>query len=293
MKYLLNEIALRISDFTDSPNLDAQVLLAHLVGKSQSWVLAHPELMLSATQKDQLDLYLDQMSSGIPLPYILGRWEFYGLQLKISRDVLIPRPETELLVEKALDWLKVNPERRKGIDMGTGSGCIAIALAVHIPDLMIKAVDVAENAIKIARENASLHNVSDQIEFILSNLWENFNINYELQLPEIVDRSTVGVDLITANLPYIPSSILNGLMVHGREPDLALDGGMDGFKTINGFLKSAPLFLRPGGLLLMELESSLGSETLHLAKVAFPGAKIQLHQDLAGLDRIIEIRQKE
>lgn len=291
MNNLLNEISSRIAGQTETPALDARVLLSHLIGKSQSWVLAHPELTLTPAQQEDLQASLDRLISGVPLPYILGRWEFYGLDLVISSDVLIPRPETEQLVDKALDWLKANPRCRTMIDMGTGSGCIPIALAVNIPDLYVKAIDVSEKALLVARGNLEKYNLTDRVEFIQGNLWDTNNDPDKFVFHSIDDHPSSGADLITANLPYIPTKLLHELKVFGREPDLALDGGTDGLVVIRLFLNSAPQYLKPGGLLLMEVESSLAPETTELIKVKFPGAEIRTYQDLAGLDRIIEVRQ--
>jgi release factor glutamine methyltransferase len=292
MSNYLNEITLRIKELSESPFLDAQVLLSHLAGKNRSWVLAHPEMELDEQQKEKLVFTLEQIESGVPLPYIIGNWEFYGLELIVSKDVLIPRPETELLVDKALDWIKANPQRRKLIDMGTGSGCIAVALCVNIPDLVVKAVDISEKALMIARQNAEKFNVADRIQFILEDLWGEKKRDGHFSFSSQNDRPSESGDLITANLPYIPTTVLHGLEVFGREPDLALDGGSDGLNEIRDFLRFAPLYLKPGGLVLMELEASHGLETLNLAKENFPEAKIHLYKDLSGLDRVMEIREK-
>jgi release factor glutamine methyltransferase len=292
MSNYLNEITLRIKGLTETPFLDAQVLLSHLAGKNRSWILAHPELELDEQQKEKLAITLEQIDLGVPLPYIIGSWEFYGLELIVSKNVLIPRPETELLVDKALNWLKANPQQRKLIDMGTGSGCIAVALSVNIPDLIVKAVDISENALMIARQNAEKFNVAERIQFICANLWGNKDRDDQFSFSSQDGQPSEGADLITANLPYIPTTLLHGLKVYGREPDLALDGGFDGLNMIRDFLSFAPLYLKPGGIVLMECEASLGQEALDLAKENFPKAEIQLHRDLVGLDRLIEIRQE-
>jgi len=287
---ILNETTLRIKDLTETPSLDAQVLLAHISGKNRSWVISHPELVLNSEQLNRLSVALEQMKSGVPLPYIIGKWEFYGLELVISKDVLIPRPETELLIDKALEWLNVNPHRHRLIDMGTGSGCIAVVLAVNVPDLLGVATDISHNALKIARQNAEKFNVVGRIELLYGNLWEAFKIKEGDSISLQTKLSSFRADLITANLPYIPTSILHGLKVYSREPVLALDGGEDGMNLIGQFLKKASLFLMPKGLILVELESSLGLTAKTLAEQHFPAAEILLHQDLSGNDRILEIR---
>src|SRR5262245_52829956 len=118
----------------ETPVLDAQVLLAHVLGKDRSWVLAHPEATLTPKQETALETAIRKRQAGTPLPYILGQWEFFGLDFEVTPDVLIPRPETELLVETALAWLRTHPQHvYRFVDVGTGSGCIPVALAVHVP----------------------------------------------------------------------------------------------------------------------------------------------------------------
>ena len=151
--------------------LEAQVLLAHLLGRSRTWILAHPETRLTRAQDKALQHSLARLHAGVPLPYVLGRWEFFGLEFKLSPHVLIPRPETELLVEKAIAWLQTHPEQRLALEIGTGSGCIAIAIARHIPDVHIIASDISFEALLLARENARSHRVAERIAFLGADLF--------------------------------------------------------------------------------------------------------------------------
>jgi release factor glutamine methyltransferase len=207
------------------------------------------------------------------LPYLLGHWEFYGLDFMVSPSALIPRPETELLVEQALAWLRQRPQRRLVADVGTGCGCIAVTLATHLPGLRVIASDLSFAALKLARANSRKLVVEQRISFIQCDLLAPFN----------------KFDLIAANLPYIPSSELELLPVARREPRLALDGGPDGLETIRRLLQQALTRLAAGGLLLLEIEASQGSAALALAQAAFPYAQIQLLSDLAGQDRLIRL----
>jgi len=283
------EVALQIRDQTESPALDAQVLLAHISGKGRSWVLAHPEMELTPAQEKQLSEAILQMQKKVPLPYIIGSWEFFGLKMIVSPDVLIPRPETELLVEKALDWLQNNPSCRRVIDIGTGSGCIAIAMAVHIQDLEVIATDISVKAVKIARQNAVQLNVSDRIDFVSCDLFPSNKLEVWSRFSKKLNSSPARANLIVANLPYIPTPDLKKLAVYGREPDLALDGGLDGLDVIRKFLDQARSFLENGGLILMEIEASQGLSALSLAYDKFSEAVIHLYQDLLGRDRVLEI----
>ena len=278
MPSILDQISRSLQPNSESAALDAQVLLAHISGKPRSWVLAHPELTLSSNQRKTLDAALLKLQRGIPLPYVLGHWEFFKLDFIVSPDVLIPRPETEELVELALKWLH-DKKYEAVLDVGTGSGCIAIALAKNAPDLNLLAVDLSSTALDIARQNAEKHNVTDQIQFLESDLFDNIQHS---NLPTF--------NLIIANLPYIPSKTLLKLDVYSREPTLALDGGNDGLKLIRRLLEEAPRWLALEGLILLEIDSSHGQGARKLAKKFFPLADIQLKQDLAGRGRFLVIQ---
>lgn len=261
-------------------DLDAQILLAHVMGHSRTWLLTHPEALLTPPQLDEAEKAFTQLQAGTPLPYIIGHWEFFGLDLDITKDVLIPRPETELLVEKAITWLKASPERRTVADIGTGSGAIATALAMHMPDTNITATDISFAALKVAKHNARKFHVHHRINFLQCDL-----------LPQHVDPLPTDshFDLICANLPYIPTETLQQLPIFGREPTLALDGGADGLDVYRRLFEIAPDWLAPGGMMLFEIEATLGVRTLSLAFDHFSNASIHLHQDLAGNDRLLEI----
>jgi release factor glutamine methyltransferase len=291
MNSFLNETISRIKNTSDTPGLDAQTLLAHISGRKRNWVLAHPEMELKSGQQKRLASAILLLQSGVPLPYILGIWEFFGLELFISNDVLIPRSETELLVEKALEWLQARPQHCLMIDMGTGSGCIAIALAFHVKDLLVKAIDISKSALVIARSNAEKFSVAERMNFMLGDLWDQIVPGKNRFISTDNDLFDGRADLITANLPYIPTDCLHELKIYGKEPDLALDGGKDGLDVIQRFLRSAQRHLKPDGLILMEVEAYHGSASLQLAKQYFPKAKLQLRQDLSGKDRLIEIQQ--
>lgn len=273
----LQQIKSLLSSSSESPSLDAQVLLAHILQVSRARVLAYPETTIKPEQEEQLSNALEQVQAGLPLPYIIGHWEFYDLDFNVTPSVLIPRPETELLVDAALKWLHAHPARRVVADIGTGSGCIAISLASKIPDLSIIATDISQKALEIAHINAQKHNVDDRIEFIKADLLPQKNTQH------------ANCDVICANLPYIPTATLHTLKVYGREPTLALDGGYDGLNLIRKLLLDAPKHLTSGGLLLLEIDSSQGISALTLAQEAFPEANVQLITDLAGHDRIIQI----
>jgi release factor glutamine methyltransferase len=264
-------------DWTD---LDAQLILAHVIGHPRTWLLAHLDAPLTQQQIDSAMEEFSKLKNGTPLPYILGHWEFFGLDFDISNDVLIPRPETELLVEKAIAWLKASPERRTMADVGTGSGVIATSIAMQVPDARILATDISMDALKMAQHNARKFHVHHNVDFLQCDL-----------LPHPVEFLTTDshFDLICANLPYIPTETLHQLPIYGKEPTIALDGGADGLDIYRRLFKLAPKWLAPHGMMLLEIESTLGVKALSLAFDSFSDVSIHLHQDLTGRDRLLEI----
>jgi release factor glutamine methyltransferase len=271
---VLDSLIFRLEKNSDTPSLEAQGLLAHVMDRPPSWIMAHPEEHLSPQLSARLETLIARLEKGEPYPYVLGRWEFFGLEFEVTPDVLIPRPETELLVERAITWLKAHPGLRDAADVGTGSGCIGIALAANVPDLHVMASDISSEAIKMAHRNAVNNGLGQRIDFVCCDLFP----------------TEVEFDLIVANLPYIPTSTLHKLPIYRREPTMALDGGVDGLELIRRFLSSAPERLIPGGLLLMEIEASEGPGAISLACDIFAEAEIHLHKDLSGRDRILEVQ---
>lgn len=268
----------RLKDRSDQPGLEASLLAAFQLGQTRSWVYAHPQQLLAAEQAQALNCLLEQLADGTPLPYLTHTQEFYGLKFTVSPAVLIPRPETELLVEQALTWLA---QRTRGpapsaADVGCGSGCIAVTLAKRTPDLRVLACDLSLAALRIAAQNAAQHAVSSRIQWMQSDL---------------LSAAAGPFDLVCANLPYIPTQTLAGLEVARHEPTLALDGGADGLDAIRRLLADAPRWLTPGGLFLLEIETRQGPAAAALAQQAFPDAHTQVLQDLAGHDRLIRIER--
>ncbi len=277
---LLSEITNEFALVSDTPALDASVLIAHIVNKPRAWVIAHPELTLTPDQQKQLDDSLARLEQGEPFPYVLGHWEFFGLDFEVTPAVLIPRPETELLVEKAIAWLQGSPVRRTIADVGTGSGAIALSIAVNVPDAHVLATDISHQALEIARRNAIKFEVSNRVDFLQCDL-----------LPQHIDPLPTEdhFDLICANLPYIPTGTLHNLPIFGHEPTLALDGGPDGLDPIRRLLQIGPEWLAPNGMMLLEIEATRGIQALNLACDMFSETTIHLHQDLTGRDRLLEI----
>jgi len=276
-----SDITTRLVAISDTPDLDASVLIAHVINKPRTWVMAHPELTLTPAQQNQLNESVMRLENGEPFPYVLGHWEFFSLDFDLTPDVLIPRPETELLVENAIVWLQESPVRRTIADVGTGSGVIAVALAVNVPDADILATDISSKALQVAKRNAEKLGANNQIEFVECDLLPDKSTFENRHLP---------FDLICANLPYIPTQTLSRLPVFGREPTVALDGGADGLDLFRRLLNIAPDWLAPNALILLEIEATLGIQVLNLAYDMFGQAEIHLHQDFTGRDRLLELR---
>jgi release factor glutamine methyltransferase len=264
----------RLAPVSDNPALEAQLLLGYVLQQSRTWVVSHPEFALQSEQLEALAPLLERLVEREPLPYLLEKAEFYGLTFTVSPFVLIPRPETELLVEEALKWLHAHTGRRRAMDVGTGSGAIAVALAVRCPDIQILAVDHSRPALKIARKNIEAHGVSGRVRLVQSDL-----------LAGAAGR----FDLVCANLPYIPTGKLPELAVSRYEPRLALDGGKDGLRLIERLLADLPGILAPGGLVLLEIEAEQGESSLALAKKYFPEAKSSVLEDWAAQPRLLVV----
>jgi release factor glutamine methyltransferase len=292
----LDSAADQLRSHSDTPELDAQVLLANVLNQSRSWLAAHPESVLDREPAAAFEERIQRLERGEPLPYVLGEWEFFGLPFRVTSDVLIPRPETELLVEHAIAWLrKLNDAGRTlyVADVGTGSGCIAISLAVNVPEIQVTATDISSAALDVAHHNAQRNKVSEQINFVEADLIPDDRPLTIDNQPSSVIRRPSSFDLIVANLPYIPTDTLHRLPIFNREPTLALDGGAgDGLDIIRRLLAKATTRLAPGGMILLEIEASQGQSASVLAREVFPQASVKIYQDLVGHDRLVEIRRK-
>lgn len=263
---------------TDSlrPRSEALALLSRVTGHSRAWLIAHPENPLTPEQLGWLHDALQRLWAGEPLPYVLGSWEFYGLTFLVTPDVLIPRPETELLIDFALAWLREHPGCRQAVDVGTGSGCIALALANHIPDLRVTAGDISPAALQIAARNRDALGLAARVSLVQSDLLTGMDGRF---------------NLVCANLPYIPSRKLEQLAVSHFEPRLALDGGTDGLILIARLLSQLHAALLPGGLALLEIEAEQGETALALARQALPETDVHIQRDLAGHPRLLVIEK--
>lgn len=256
----------------DTPGLDAEVLLGHVLAKERAWLYTYPDTGLSPDQLARFDELVARRARREPVAYLTGVKAFFGLDFLVNRHVLIPRPETELLVETALHIAGASPVSIA--DVGTGSGCIAVSLAKNLPQAHLYAIDASALALDVARENAARHGVLASITFLQGNLLE--------PLPR-------PVDMIASNPPYISRGELEAALpeVSRYEPYLALNGGEDGLEAIRQLLAQARGRLKSGAAMLVEIGSSQGPAAGQLARQFFPSATIEIKQDLAGLDRLL------
>jgi release factor glutamine methyltransferase len=251
---------------------DVRLLISEAVGRPVSWVLAHPEAALSASQTQWLKTTLDRYREGEALPYLLGWWEFYGRRFQVDPTVLIPRPETESLVDRVLGYLRRHPERQAVVDIGTGSGCIAVSLAAESPHCRVLAIDISGAALRLARANARSQRVENRVSLLQADLLT-------------AARGTW--DVIVANLPYIPSARLGTIQTADREPRLALDGGKDGLTSLRRLATSLPQTLRVGGLAALEIDEGQGAVLAGEIHALLPDASVTVESDLAGRERFL------
>ncbi len=256
-----------------SPRLTAEVLLAHVLGVDKAFLYAHPDERLDGGCRQRLQELVERRCAGVPTQYLTGVQEFFGLEFEVTPDVLIPRPETEHLVEAALEVARPGD---RIVDVGTGSGCVAIALKSKLPDVYVGACDVSPAALEVAGRNAK--RLGAKIEFFAGDLAEALR--------------PASVDLLVSNPPYVPLADLPGLQRELRaEPSTALFGGEDGLEAYRRLAPQAAVVLRPGGRLLLEL----GYHIRPAVEAMLPDAEwepAEVKRDLAGLDRVLTARKR-
>ena len=261
----------------ETPDLDAEVLLAHVLQCSRAWLYAHALDRLTAEQAAAYRSLVERRAGRQPVAYLVGHKEFFGLDFLVTPDVLIPRPETEQLVELALNLAPHRTARLFAADVGTGSGALAVSLAWHLPQARILAGDISAAALAVARQNAARHGVGERVLCVQADL-----------LP----ARAGGFELILANLPYLSPADLRRAApeVADWEPRLALDGGANGLAAVRRLLARAGESLRTGGALLVEIGAGQGTAVSELARRHFPQAAVEIVRDLAGLERILVVR---
>ena len=274
--------------------LAAELLLLHVANRDRAWLYAHPEEILSAEIANRFFSLIQRRANGEPTQHLTGKQEFWELEFEVTPDVLIPRPETEHLIEVALDRLALRelragrPPRLTGngitlVDVGTGSGCIAIALAKELPDATVYATDISPAALSVARRNASRLGVLERIQFLESDLLEGFS--------SLATRySPLFFDLIVCNPPYIGRRDAESLPreVRDHEPPAALFAGKEGYELYGELVTQSHEFLKPGGLLVLEL----GYNSLPAVQPLLDPShwsNVGVTNDLAGIPRVLAV----
>lgn len=256
---------------------DAGSLLSFVLGKDRTFLISHAEDPVDDDSVDQLREFVKRRAAGEPLQYITGVQDFYGREFRVTPDVLIPRPETELLVEAALEVS--NGEFI--CDVGTGSGCIAVTFVCERPGARAVAVDKSAAALEIAKFNAAKQSVADRAVFVVSDCFD------------ALDRSEHRFDLIVSNPPYVSESALAGLQreVRDHEPVVALSPGADGLSVIRRLLTDAPAFLKSNGYLLMEIGFDQGAKVRNLIDESV-WSLLEVRPDLQCIPRIVVLRKR-
>ncbi len=262
----------------ETPRRDAELLLSHALGRPRTWLFAHPDEVLPLAAWERYREALERRARGEPPAYILGEWEFYGVSLTVTPDVLVPRPETELLVDLALDYLQPPTRSGRVADVGTGSGAIALAVALRRPRVHVWATDISARALRVARHNVRRHRVSDSVHLVQADV-----------LTPLIGP----FDLILANLPYV--ALEEAHVVDSRvkafEPPEAIWGGPHGTVYIERLLRQVPGRLAPGGVALLEIGYRQAQRVLHLAESLVPRFPARVHPDPAGHPRVVELRR--
>lgn len=252
--------------------LMAEVLLAQALACTRTHVLTHPDQAVPPPAYAQFTAWLARAAGGEPLPYIIEQREFFGLNFYVNPSVLIPRPETEQLVAWALEHLP--PGAGWLADVGAGSGCVAVTLAVQRPQMQVLAVDVSYPALQVTRRNALQHGVAGRVRPVQAHLLS------AVHLP---------LQAVIANLPYIPSALARALPVAGHEPLLALDGGPDGLSLIRALLAQAPRALTRPGHLFLEIHPGQGAAVRAQVAPLGPSVTVTVRPDWAGLERFVHL----
>ena len=278
-----------------SHTLAAELLLMHALGQDRTWLYSNPESVIDASQAETYFTFIARRAAGEPTQYLTGRQEFWGLEFDVSSAVLIPRPETEHVVEVALERLarkrsqvrgsraaSMN-ERLRVADVGTGSGCIAIALARELPDAEIFALDISEAALDVAQRNAARHGVANRVHFVQCDLLEGVGAAID------TNHSPASVDLIVSNPPYVARDEAQTLAreVRDHEPHAALFGGSAGTEIYARLIDQSTSLLGTGGILVLELGYNSAAYVQSLLIDTAKWSAIEITNDLAGIPRVL------
>ncbi|MGC1454363.1 MAG: peptide chain release factor N(5)-glutamine methyltransferase [Nitrospirota bacterium] len=263
--------------------LDAEVLLSHIMRKNRVWLITHGDNVLDDNDQRDFDRAVRRRTGREPLQHIIGNQEFWGLEFKVTPDVLIPRPETEFIIEAALTIAEDRNRQVRIIDLCTGSGCIAVSLAKELSASRLIATDASMRALAVARENARDHGVADRIRFLEGDLFA--------PLEELDIRA--GIDIIVSNPPYVKSGDLPTLQpeVRDYEPEMALIAGPGGTEIAATIITIAPEYLKKNGALIMEMGLGQAKTLIRMIEATGAYGKPEILKDLAGIERVLVARK--
>ncbi len=262
------------------PRREAGSLLQYIINRDRTFIISHAEDLVTAEQQQNFRRCVARRAGGEPLQYITGRQAFFGLDFEVTKDVLIPRPETELLVETALSLLDASGAAPFVCDVGTGSGCIAVALLHQHQRAFALGIDLSEAAIRVAQRNARRHSVTERIAFFVSDCFAAMR------------HGEARFDLVVSNPPYVAGLALDGLQreVRDHEPRVALTPGTDGLSIIRRLLSESAGFLKPSGHLLVEIGFDQGAVVDRLIDRKV-WKLLDIHSDLQGIPRIVALEK--
>lgn len=261
----------------ENSTLKVKILLANILNVKKEYLLIHSEEEVKQEDKIKYENNINELIKGKPLQYITNKQEFMGLNFYVDENVLIPQPDTEILVEKAIEIAETT-QKNKILDMCTGSGCIAISLAKNINNAQIIAADISNNALNVANKNAINNNVENKIKFINSDMFNNIEEKF---------------DIIVSNPPYIETEIINKLDIEVQnEPHLALDGGVDGLKFYKTIANNAFKYLNENGYLLLEIGYNQQKSVMQLLQDTGKYKNIETIKDLGGNYRVVIARKE-
>jgi release factor glutamine methyltransferase len=258
----------------EEPGLESEVLLRHLLDLSRAQLYFDLNTRLDPEKEQAFKKWVERRRLGEPLAYIVNSREFYGLDFWVDGRVLVPRPETELLVEEAIGFCASRPAAVLA-EIGTGSGAIAVSLACHLPELRIFATDISLPALEVAKLNAQRHGVERRLTFLSGDLLE------PLKSP---------VDALVANLPYVATEDWQSMPSAAFEPRLALDGGRDGLDPLSRLIDQLKGKINPGGCAWLEIGLGQDKMVVNLVQEAFPDSRITTLNDLAGIRRAVRLQ---
>jgi len=279
LQKILNSIADHLKKGgVDSPRLSAELLLSYVLGMKRIELYARADTPISKQQIQHLDELTKRAGQHEPIAYLTGKTEFYSLALNVTRDCMIPRPETELLVERAIEFLRTSSGTQWVCDLCTGSGCIAVAIAKNCPAARIIATDISADAIKVAAQNVEAYQLDEQIKLLSGDLFE----------PVKVISGGQQFDLIVCNPPYVSAAEYEALpkTVRDYEPRLALFAGSDGLDICQRIITDAGDFLKPDGSLMLEIGYTQGPAVKELLQQAGTFSEIKIEKDLQHNDRL-------